>query len=46
MWAYEMKWSAKAKPAFSKTFTQAYPEHVLQFIHPGNFFEWLAEGRI
>lgn len=46
MWAYEIKWSAKAKPAFSKTFTQAYPEHVLQFIHPGNYFEWLAEGTI
>ena len=42
MWAYEMKWSPKAKPAFSKTFTQAYPEHELQGINRENYFEWLA----
>lgn len=42
MWAYEMKWSAKAKPSFSKTFTQAYPEHVLQLIHRENYYEWLT----
>ncbi|MEI6408803.1 MAG: ATP-binding protein [Bacteroidota bacterium] len=43
MWAYEMKWSAKAKPSFSKTFTQAYPEHELQFINRDNYFEWLGQ---
>ncbi len=44
MWAYEMKWSSKAKPSFSKTFTQAYPEHELQLIHRENYYEWLAGG--
>lgn len=42
MWAYEMKWSPKAKASFSKTFTQAYPEHELQLIHRENYYEWLA----
>jgi hypothetical protein len=42
MWAFEMKWSAKAKPAFSKTFINAYPEHELQLINQDNYFEWLA----
>ncbi len=42
MWAYEMKWSPKAKSTFSKTFTQAYPEHALQLIHRENYYEWLA----
>jgi len=42
MWAFEMKWSAKAKPAFSKTFINAYPEHELQLINRDNYFEWLA----
>lgn len=41
MWAFEMKWSAKAKPAFSKTFTNAYPEHELQLINRENYFEFL-----
>jgi len=42
MWAFEMKWSSKAKPAFSKTFTQAYPEHELLGINRENYFEWLT----
>jgi predicted AAA+ superfamily ATPase len=42
MWAYEMKWSPKAKAAFSKTFTQAYPEHALQVIHRENYYTWLV----
>jgi uncharacterized protein len=42
MWAFEMKWSAKAKPAFSKTFINAYPDHELQLINQDNYFEWLA----
>jgi hypothetical protein len=42
MWAYEMKWSAKAKPAFPKTFTSAYPEHTLQLINTDNYYEWLS----
>ncbi len=41
MWAYELKWSTKAKAAFSKTFTQAYPEHELRLINRENFYEWL-----
>ena len=44
MWAFEMKWSAKAKSAFSKTFTNAYPEHELQLINRENYFEWLGGG--
>ena len=28
MWAFEMKWSPKAKAAFSKTFTRAYPHSI------------------
>jgi len=44
MWAYEMKWSPKTKGSFSKTFTQAYPEHELHLIHRENYYEWLAEG--
>ncbi|HPI05524.1 MAG TPA: ATP-binding protein [Saprospiraceae bacterium] len=42
MWAYEMKWSPKSKPSFSKTFTQAYPDHELQFLHRDNYYEWLT----
>ena len=42
MWAYEMKWSARVKPSFSKTFTRAYPEHELKLIHRENYYEWLA----
>lgn len=42
MWAVKMKWSSKAKPAFSKTFTQAYPEHELRCINRENYFEWLT----
>jgi hypothetical protein len=44
MWAYEFKWSAKAKPNFSKTFTQAYPAHTLQLINRQNYSDWL-QGR-
>jgi predicted AAA+ superfamily ATPase len=44
MWAYEMKWSPKAKAAFSKTFTQAYTEHALQVIHRENYYTWLGGG--
>ena len=44
MWACEMKWPSKAKASFSKTFTQAYPEHALQLIHRENYYEWLAGG--
>lgn len=45
MWAFEIKWSSKAKPAFSKTFTQAYPEHELQLINRENYFEWLTGSK-
>lgn len=43
MWAYEMKWSPKAKVSFSRTFTNAYPEHECKAIHRDNFYEWLSE---
>lgn len=42
MWAYEIKWSEKAKASFSKTFMQAYPAHELQLINKANYFEWLT----
>ncbi|MEZ4927874.1 MAG: ATP-binding protein [Saprospiraceae bacterium] len=42
MWAYEMKWSPKAKPSFSKTFTQAYPQHELNLINRDNYFELIG----
>ena len=42
MWAYEMKWSPKLKPSFSRTFTRAYPDHELQFLHRDNYYEWLT----
>ncbi|HMQ64076.1 MAG TPA: ATP-binding protein [Flavilitoribacter sp.] len=41
MWAYEMKWNPKAKAAFSKTFTRAYPQHQTMAVHRDNFFEFL-----
>jgi predicted AAA+ superfamily ATPase len=44
MWAFEMKWSPKARPTFSKTFTQAYPEHELRIITRENYYEWLSES--
>ncbi len=42
MWAYEMKWSSKAKPVFSKSFTEAYPEHAVMGVNKENYFEWLG----
>jgi hypothetical protein len=44
MWAYEMKWGIKAKAEFSKTFTQAYPQHELKLINRDNYYEWLTDG--
>jgi len=41
MWAYEMKWNAKTKVVFPKTFTQAYPSNETFVIHPDNYFEVL-----
>ncbi|MCC6413009.1 MAG: DUF4143 domain-containing protein [Saprospiraceae bacterium] len=41
MWAFEMKWDPKAKASFSKSFTQAYPEHDLKVVHRENYYEWL-----
>ena len=42
MWAYEMKWSPKAKASLSKTFVNAYPAHEYQVVHRDNFYEWLT----
>ncbi len=42
MWAYEMKWNPRAKASFSKTFTDAYPQHHTLVVHKDNFFEFLA----
>lgn len=41
MWAYEMKWNPKAKVAFSKTFTSAYPQHETMFVHRENYYDFL-----
>lgn len=42
MWAYEMKWNPKAKAAFSKTFTAAYPSNETTVIHRENYFDFLS----
>lgn len=42
MWAYEMKWNPRAKASFSKTFTDAYPQHHTLVVHKDNFFEFLT----
>ena len=41
MWAHEFKWNPGVKVHFSKTFTQAYPEHELRLVHRDNFSDWL-----
>lgn len=41
MWAYEMKWNPKAKSAFSKTFTNAYPQHETLMVSRDNYFDFL-----
>ncbi|MEM8525292.1 MAG: ATP-binding protein [Bacteroidota bacterium] len=42
MWAYEFKWNPKAKARFSKTFTEAYPQHELKVIDQENYPDWLG----
>jgi hypothetical protein len=42
MFAYEFKWNSNAKMKVSKTFTKAYAESKVDFIHPGNFESFLG----
>lgn len=44
LYATEIKLNPKRKPKFPKTFTQAYPEHVLNTINKENYLEWLIPG--
>lgn len=39
--AFEFKWNPKAHFQFSKTFSQAYPEHTTNIIHRENYYEFL-----
>ncbi len=41
MWAWEFKWNPSAKVSFSKTFTNAYPQNELSFVHRDNYFDFL-----
>ncbi len=41
LYAFEFKWNPKKQVKFSKTFTNAYPDHQLQTIYPGNYSEFL-----
>lgn len=40
---YEIKWNPKAKARLSKTFSNLYPNHSFQIIHPENYWELLME---
>ncbi len=44
--AYELKWNPRAKVRFSKTFTNAYPEHTTQVVHRDNFDEFLLAENV
>jgi uncharacterized protein len=39
--AFEFKWNPKKNPAFSKTFTNNYPNHKTQIINRENYYEFL-----
>ena len=41
LYAFEFKWNPKKQARFSKSFTNAYPDHQLRTIHPDNFSEFL-----
>lgn len=41
LYAWEFKWNPAKRVRFSKTFTQAYPNHKLETISRGNYFEFL-----
>ena len=42
--AFEFKWNPKAKTKFSKTFTNAYPNHELAVVNRDNFELFLGLG--
>lgn len=42
MLAYEFKWNLTAKMKMSKTFTRAYEDAQVDFVHPGNFESFLG----
>lgn len=44
LYGYEIKWDAKKKARFPKTFANAYPQHELKMITPENYFDFLTEG--
>ena len=42
--AYEFKWSEKKKGRFSKSFTQAYPDHELLTVNKKNYLEFIQRA--
>jgi uncharacterized protein len=39
--AYEFKWNANRKARFSKSFTNAYPEHQLMVVNKSNYLDFI-----
>uniref|UniRef100_UPI00404871D5 ATP-binding protein n=1 Tax=Roseivirga sp. TaxID=1964215 RepID=UPI00404871D5 len=42
--AYEFKWNEKRKGRFSKSFTQAYPNHELLIVNQKNYLEFIQKS--
>ena len=42
--AYEFKWNEKKKGRFSKSFTQAYPDHELLTVNKKNYLEFIQRA--
>ena len=41
--AYEFKWNARKKARFSKSFTQAYPDHKLLSVNRENYLDFIQQ---
>ncbi len=42
--AYEFKWNANRKAKFSKSFTNAYPEHELMVVNKSNYLDFIKNA--
>jgi len=42
IFAYEFKWNPKRNAKFSKSFTNAYPNHKLMVVTPNNYLEFIT----
>jgi uncharacterized protein len=40
-YAFEFKWNPNRRVSMSRTFSNAYPNHIFKVIHPDNFHEFL-----